>query len=144
MQVAAQSIGQPVRVLNVTSQEEFDAVFADLGRERIDALLVPNYTLFTNGRERLAALAARYAVPTIYEYREFVDAGGLISYGSSNAQAYRQVGVYAGRVLKGENPADLPVMQPTKFELVINLKAAKAIGLVISESFLLRADEVIE
>jgi putative ABC transport system substrate-binding protein len=141
---AARRIGQEMRVFNVTGEDQIEAAFATMVKEQVGALLVPNGTLFTNNRERLVALAARYAMPAAYEYREFALAGGLFSYGSSNRESYRQVGIYVGRILKGEKPADLPVIQPTQFELVINLKAAKSLGLTIPESFLLRADEVIE
>jgi putative ABC transport system substrate-binding protein len=128
----------------VSVPEEFDAVFSIVVRERIGALLVHNAPVFTNGREKLVQLAENYAVPTCYEYREFVTAGGLMSYGASNTDISRQVGVYTGRILRGEKPADLPVIQPTKFELVANLKTATALGLNIPPSLLARADEVIE
>jgi ABC-type uncharacterized transport system substrate-binding protein len=141
---AARAVGQRILVLSATNQEQFEEVFATAVRERIDALLVGNAVVFTNGREHLVALAARYAVPASYEYREFVAAGGLLSYGASHTNEYRQVGVYVGRVLKGEKPADMPVTQTTKFELVVNLKTAKALGLNVPEPLLARADEVIE
>jgi putative tryptophan/tyrosine transport system substrate-binding protein len=141
---AARGIGQDLRVLRVTSQEQFDEVFALAKREGLAAILVSNGTVFTNGRARLVAAAARYALPASYEYREFVGAGGLLSYGASHTDEYRQVGVYAGRVLKGEKPADMPVVQTAKFELVINLKTAKALGLTVPSSLLVAADEVIE
>jgi len=114
-QTEAQRIGQQIRVLNAISQEQFDEVFATIERERIGALLVQNDPLFTTGRERLVALAARYAVLSIYEFREFVQAGGLMSYGSSLSESYNQVGVYVGRILKGESPAELPIVRPTRF-----------------------------
>lgn len=140
----ASALGREVRILNATSQEQIDAVFASAMREQIGAIVVQDDPLFTNNGERLVALAARHAVPTIYQLREFATAGGLISYGPHIADSYRQIGIYAARILKGEKPANLPVLQPTKFELVINLKAAKALGLAIPPSLLARADEVIE
>jgi putative ABC transport system substrate-binding protein len=143
-QAAARQLELEIHAIDVASQQDFDAIFAIRGDERIDGLLVPNSTLFTNGRERLVRLAARHGVPAIYEYREFVAAGGLISYGSSNSYSYRLVGSYVGRILKGERPADLPVDQPTQFELVINLKTAKALGLIIPASLQQLADEIIE
>jgi ABC-type uncharacterized transport system substrate-binding protein len=144
VQAAARAVGQQLRVLYAASQEQFDEVFATATREQIGALLVSNATVFTNGRERLVALAARHALPTSYEYREFVAAGGLLSYGANHRDEYRQVGAYAGRILRGEKPADMPVIQTTKFELVINLTTAKALGLDVPPTLLARADEVIE
>src|SRR5215467_491901 len=131
VEAAARSIGQRLRIINVTSPDQFEAAFVTIAQEQIGAVLVPNGTLFTNNRERLVALAARYAVPAGYEYREFVQAGGLFSYGSSNSESYKQVGIYVGRILKGENPAEMPVVLPTKFDLVLNLKTAKALGLTV-------------
>jgi putative tryptophan/tyrosine transport system substrate-binding protein len=144
LEAAARPFGLQVRVLKASSHEEFEDVFAIIGRERIGALLVQNNAVFVGRREQLAALAARAAMPAIYEAREFVAAGGLISYGSNRFDAMRQVGVYVGRILSGEKPADLPVAQPSKFELAINLKAAKALGLTIPETLLATADEVIQ
>jgi len=144
LQTATNAIGLHIRRLEASSQEDFEAAFALMKQESIGALVVQNNTVFTNGRARLAALAARYAIPTICEYREFAAAGGLISYGASHTDEYRQVGVYTGRILKGEKPADMPVVQPTKFQLVINLKTAKALGLTVPDRLLSLADEVIE
>jgi putative ABC transport system substrate-binding protein len=140
----ARSIGLNLIFLNVSSEREFDAAFATLVQRKADALLVTDNTLFNNWREELVALAARHTVPTIYTFPEFATAGGLISYAPSLREAYRQAGIYTGRILKGTKPADLPVLQPTKFELVINLKTAKALGLTVPPTLLARADEVIE
>jgi putative tryptophan/tyrosine transport system substrate-binding protein len=144
MQEAARSKGVQLHILNATSESEIDAAFATLVELQASALIIDQDLLFFSRREQIGALAARHSVPAIYYRREFVAAGGLMSYGPSFAAAYRQVGIYAGKILKGAKPADLPVLQPTQIELVINLKAAKALGLTIPESLLLRADEVIE
>jgi len=144
VQAAATAIGWPLRRFNASSESDLDTAFAALVQQRADALLVGNDVFFTNRREQIVALAARHAVPTIYAFRQFAESGGLISYSTSLVEVYRQVGLYVGRILKGEKPADLPVVQPTKFELVINLKTAKTLGIKISDKLLAFADEVIE
>jgi putative ABC transport system substrate-binding protein len=141
---AARAVGQRVVVLTARTERDFDPAFATLARERAAGLVVTGDALFASHRDRLIALAARYAVPTIHTDRSVVEAGGLMSYAASVVDAYRQVGVYTGRILKGERPADLPVVQPTKFELAVNLKTAKALRLTISPSVLARADGIIE
>ena len=141
---AAPAIGLKIQILKAGTDREIDAAFVSLVQARIGALLLGADIFFNNRIEQIVALAARYAIPTMYQYREFAVAGGLISYGSSLIDAYRQVGLYAGRILKGEKPADLPVIQATKLELIINLKAAKTLGLEVPAKLLALADEVIE
>jgi putative ABC transport system substrate-binding protein len=144
VQVAARTLGLQVRVVHAGTERDFDTAFASLVNEGANALLVTTNALFINQREKLVALAARYAVPAIYDRREFPAAGGLLSYGASIIEQYRQSGVYIGKILRGVKPADLPVVQPTKFELVINLKTAKALGLTVPLIMQMTADEVIE
>jgi putative tryptophan/tyrosine transport system substrate-binding protein len=143
-QEAAAKIGRKIEVLAATNDLDLDAVFAGLMQMQVSALLVTPEPFFYERREKLTALAVRHAIPAIYWDRGLVEAGGLMSYGSSIAESYRQIGIYVGRILNGEIPGDLPVLRPTRFELVINLKTAKALGLTIPETLLATADEVIQ
>jgi putative ABC transport system substrate-binding protein len=143
-QTAARTFGLQLHVLHASTEREFDTVFASLVQLKAGALVIGNDAFFLNRSEQLAALTVRHAVPTIFAYREFTAAGGLMSYGGSLTDAYRLTGVYTGRILKGEKPADLPVQQATKFELFINLKTAKALGLTVPLIMQMTADEVIE
>jgi putative ABC transport system substrate-binding protein len=143
-QEAARTKGVQLPILNASTETEIDAAFATLVQLHVDAVVVSNDTFFYSQREQLAALAASHAVPTNYFSREFPAAGGLISYGANVTGVYRLLGAYAGKILNGANPGDLPVIQPTKFELVINLKTAKALGLTVPSILMAQADEVIE
>jgi putative ABC transport system substrate-binding protein len=144
VQEAARTIGLPLHVLRASTDREIDTAFESVAQHRIPALLVASDPFFNQRPDKLVALTARHAVPAIYEIRDFAVAGGLMSYGRSFSDAVRQVGVYTGRILKGDKPADLPVVQPTKFKFVINLKTAKTLGLDVPTTVLARADEVIE
>ena len=144
VRAAARESGRQILVLHASTEHEIDAVFAGFAQQRIDALLIDADALFVSRRDHLVALVARHSLPAIYDLREFATADGLMSYGTSLTDAYRLVGGYTGRILKGDKPAELPVQQPTKFEFIINLKTAKALGLEVPPTVLARADEVIE
>jgi putative ABC transport system substrate-binding protein len=145
LQGAARTLGLQLVVANARTESELETAFGSFSQQRVDAVMVGATSPFFNRRkEQLTALAARHALPTMFPYREFALAGGLMSYGSNFGYIYHQIGVYTGRILKGEKPADLPVEQPTKLDLVINLKTAKALGLTIPETLLATADEVIQ
>jgi len=144
VQDAARDLGQQVSILSASTEREIDVAFATVAQSGARALLVGSDPFFSSERDQVIAVAARHAIPAIYEGREFATAGGLASYGTSLADAYRQAALYAGRILKGEKPADLPIVQPTKFEFVINLKTAKALGLDVSPGLAASADEIVE
>jgi putative ABC transport system substrate-binding protein len=141
---AARALGVEFQLVMAETESQVDTAFASLRRQRIDAVLLQTDPLLLGYRAQLVALARRYAIPTIYQFREFAAGGGLISYGPSNADAYRQAGVYTSRILRGEKPGNLPVQLPTRFELVVNLATAKTLGLEVPPTLLARADEVIE
>jgi putative ABC transport system substrate-binding protein len=144
LQTAARTLKRNIHIVSASSESDLETAFATLIQQQAGALLVSTDSLFTGQRDRLVSLAARHALPTIYAWREFVEAGGLVSYGPIINEVYRQVGLYTGRILKGEKPADLPFVRPVKFELVINLKTANALGLTVPRLILALADEVIE
>jgi putative ABC transport system substrate-binding protein len=144
LQAAARTLGLELHILQASTERDFDSIFAALARLRADGLVIGPDPFFNGRIEQLAALALRHAMPTIYQFREFAAAGGLMSYGSSNTELFRLAGIYTGRILKGEKAADLPVQQATRIELTINMKTAKALGLTFPITLLGRADEVIE
>jgi ABC-type uncharacterized transport system substrate-binding protein len=144
IQAGATSLGLQLAVFNVTSEPDLEPTFASMAQAHVDAVVVAGNVLFTGHRAQLVALAERYKLPAIYNQRGFAAAGGLMSYGSRISSAYREAGVYAGQILKGKKPTDLPIIQPTKFEFVINLTTAKALGLTIPPSYLSLADDLIE
>jgi putative ABC transport system substrate-binding protein len=143
-QATASAIGMQIDIVHASTNREIDAAFATLVQQQTDAVVVGNFTLFLNRMTQILTLAARHAVPAIYGERRFAEAGGLMSYGTSLPDLYRQIGIYTGRILKGEKPADLPVVQPTKFEFVINLQTARTLGIDVPPTLLALADEVIE
>ncbi len=143
-QAAARARSLRLDVFHASTERDFDSLFAALAERRVGGLVIVTDPFFNNRAAQLAALALRHAMPTVYHMLEFVTAGGLAGYGNSNTDLWRQIGIYTGRILKGEKPADLPVMQPTKFELLINLNTAKALGLTVPDKLLVTADEVIE
>jgi putative ABC transport system substrate-binding protein len=144
VQRAASAKGLELHIIKASKEDDFEPAFASLTQQRVDALVVGTDPFFTSRRERIVALASRYAVPAIYEWQEFADVGGLISYGTSLTSLYREAGIYVGKVLKGIKPADLPIQQPSKFQLVINLRTAKALGLAVPPTLLAAADELID
>jgi putative ABC transport system substrate-binding protein len=143
-EAAARTLGLQIRKVTARNERELDAAFSTMHTPRVDALIVSQDGYYIHRRDQIVALAARHAMPAVYSWREYPAAGGLMSYAPSLAEGYRQVGIYIGRILKGAKPADLPVLQPTKFELAINLHTAKALSLEVPPTLLARADEVIE
>ncbi len=144
LEAAARTIGMQMRIIHASNEQELDMVFADWSKQRAGALVVTSEGFFDSERERIVGLSLKYSVAGIYPWREYVTAGGLMSYGSNLSDSYRQAGIYVARLLNGEKPSDLPIMQPSKFELVLNLKTARALGISIPPTLLARADEVIE
>jgi putative ABC transport system substrate-binding protein len=144
LQVPAQALGLQLRVPRAGAERDFDAAFADLVQARVQALLIEPDAFFTSRAEHLAALTLQHAIPAAYQFRQFASAGGLMSYDGNVVDSYRQLGVYVGRILNGQKPADLPVVQSSKVEFILNLKTAKALGLTVPITLLGRADEVIE
>jgi len=144
LQAAAQKFGQQIQIIGAASEQELEPAFASMAQMKVGALLVASDPFFNAKREQIVSLAARHAIPGIYEQRDYVTAGGLMSYGTNLADGYRQAGIYTGRIRKGEKPADLPVLLSNKFEFVINLKVAKTLGLKVSADLISTADEVIE
>jgi len=144
LQAVGRALGVQIDIFNASSESEIDAAFISIAQQQFSALIVGNDPFFVGRREQLVALAARHAIPVVYDLREYADAGGLMTYGTNLKNSYRQAGIYVGRILKGEKPADLPVLRSTKFEFVINLKTAKALGLTFPPGLLAIADEVIE
>jgi ABC-type uncharacterized transport system substrate-binding protein len=144
VQTAASTVGAQLDIVTVTTNRDINPAFAGVAQKRADGLLISPDPLFTNRLAQLVTLAARHAMPTIYALREFAEVGGLMTYGSNFSDMFRQAGNYTGRVLNGEKPAEMPILQPTKFELVINLQTAAALGLDVPATLLARADEVIE
>lgn len=144
VQSAGRLLGQQIEVFNASNAHDVDIAFANLATKKISGLVVTADPFFYNRRDQIISLAARYAIPAVYFFHEFAAAGGLISYGTSLTGAFHQVGVYTGKILSGANPAELPVVQPTEFDLVINLRTAKALGITVPQTLLVAADEVIE